>query len=215
MKTNSFCTLLFLFLSTTVFAQHKHKKEIWIDRFDFEIVNFETKQINTKTPRGEVWVAFNDITSNGESVIKRSFDMYDKSHGGVLNLSYTLKQGASKDDPYVGIFCSIEKGTYPDSIMYVAYDYKGSGHSFMFRTSDIKDFCYYKKDLPASTEWQSVLIPLTDLTQPSWGKKANFTPTELNGLQWFVQGKNNETGNLRIDNIRLVYSPTEISSLSK
>jgi hypothetical protein len=209
MKKIIFYFSLFVSCASTVLAQNKHQKEdVWIDRFDFE-ANAH-KHSNNANLKGEPWVSITDYTVEGESMLSKLYPVDDKEHGKVLELKYTLTQGKSKDNPFVAVVCAVQAANYPQHIVYVAYDFKGPEHTFLFNTSDVKDYNYFKKLVPASKEWTTVLIPLTDLQQAqNIGKPITFNPDALNGLEWLIQGKSGDTGSLILDNIRLVYTPIE------
>lgn len=195
------------------FAQDKHqKKDVWVDRFDFETSPNSTFSYakNNQTVRGETWTAFTDYTLQGESTVSKLYTISDSEHGKVMELQYNLSAGQSTFPPYVGVFCSTQAETYPKHIVYVAYDFKGPYHSFIYATSDITDYNYYRKSVPPSAEWKTVMIPLSELKQENVnGKIVTFDPEKLNGIEWIIQGKDGEKGSLIIDNIRFVYTPIE------
>ena len=209
MKKIIFYLSLFSICTVHAFAQNKHAKaDVWIDRFDFETNGLRTS--NNQTLRGESWISLNDNNLNGESIVSRIFPIDDKEHGKVLELKYTLNQGQSKYNPYVALFCPLQANTYPSHIVYIAYDYKGPSHLFLFNTNDVKDNNHFKKEVASSKDWTTVMIPLSELKQaPGVGKQIPFNPDELNGLEWLVQGITGDTGSLMIDNIRFVYTPIE------
>ena len=217
MKKIVFYFSLFVLSSISVIAQNKHAKaDVWIDRFDFEGPG--SKTFNRKTLRGENWLTLTDKDNNGASTIQPNFTTSDKEHGKVLELNYTLTQGELKYDPYVGVYCNTQASTYPKHIVYVAYDYKGPKHAFQFCTNDITDYNFYRKNVPASAEWTTILIPLTELkrsTDFGNGEKVALNPEELKALQWFIQGKTGETGTLLLDNIRFVYTPIETKNYTE
>ncbi len=200
---------LFFSYTITAFAQNKHSKEdVWIDRFDIEA--HSDKHANNQTSRGEFWVSLTDYTLEGESMLSKLYPVDNKEHGKVLELKYTLAQGKSKSNPFVAVVCAVQAASYPQHVVYVAYDFKGPDHTFLFNTTDVKDNNYFRKMIPASKEWTTVLIPLTDLQQAqNIGKQIAFNPDALNGLEWMIQGKSGDTGSLMLDNIRLVYTPIE------
>jgi hypothetical protein len=209
MKKIIFYFSLFLLCTVSAMAQNKHAKaDVWIDRFDFE--GYGLRSSNQNTLRGETWKSFSDNDINGVSSITRNYSIPDKEHGKVLELNYTLTQGEAKYAPYVGVYCNLQASTYPEHIVYIAYDYKGSQHALQYCTNDVKDFNYYKKDIPASEQWTTVLVPVSELQQTSGsGTKVPLNMKELNALSWLIQGKTGDTGSLMIDNIRFVYTPIE------
>ncbi|MDB5255913.1 MAG: Carbohydrate binding family 11 [Chitinophagaceae bacterium] len=211
MKKIIFYFSLFSVCSINAFSQKTHTKEdVWIDRFDFEGAG--SKTFNRNTLRGETWLTLSDVDNKGASTISPNFIISDKEHGKVLQVNYTLNQGELKYDPYVGIYCTTRASSYPKHIVYVAYDYKGPKHAFQFCTNDVTDYNYYRKNVPASEEWTTILIPIADLEQsPDFGngEKPPLHAEELKALQWFIQGKAGDTGSLLIDNIRFVYTPIE------
>jgi peptidoglycan/xylan/chitin deacetylase (PgdA/CDA1 family) len=209
-------TITFLFsivITTVLSAQTKKEKplpnvtasEIWIDRFD----NTTGKCITS----GD-WFNFTDKSNGGNSKIspediKTAYKtISERDNTTALVYQYTLNKGEYKWEPYVGIGISIIDSNISvsiENIKGIAYDYKGAKHSFIYQLSSVKDYAHYKKSVPESEEWRTMIIPVTELKQPvGWGKPVEFTPQLIEALEWIAIGKTGDTGTICIDNVRLL-----------
>ncbi|HSZ26288.1 MAG TPA: polysaccharide deacetylase family protein [Cytophagaceae bacterium] len=206
-------SLLVLFSVERIIAQQKKTKplptitstEIWIDRFD---------NPNGKSLLGGDWYTFTDKSNGGISKIfpEEIKNVYKNNAKGdstnFLQFQFQLDKGRYQWEPYIGLGVSIIDSLIAvgiDNLEGIAYDYKGSKHSFVYQLSSVKDYAHYMKKIPGSVEWKTVVLPISELKQPSgWGKPVPFNPSFIEALQWTVLGKTGDTGILCIDNVRLL-----------
>lgn len=188
---------LIILCSTILFEQNK--KEVWIDRFD---------KANSKTLANGDWYTFSDKTNGGESTIVTDYKK-DASGNQFLEFSYLLQKGKCQWTPYATMACNVSGKQIPSGIQAIAYEFKGSEHSFIFNSDNIKDYAYYQKLIPASQEWRTVIIYIEAVNQPYWGQKNSFNLEELSALSWQVNGQSGDSGKVAIDNVRLLYTPIE------
>ena len=215
-KNNAlFCTAVAIYIFTSsdfLFAQSKKKdalpkvtsSEIWIDRFDAS---------SEKSILGTYWFIFTDNATEGKSRIspndiKEAYQTTSSGNNtGSLKFNYTLDKGNYKWDPYVGIGISIVDSNVSvglDNIKGVAYKYKGNRHTLSYCLNSVSDYAHYQRVVPESENWKTIIIPISELRQPSWGKKVEFNLSLIKALQWTISGKTGDTGTLCIDNIRLL-----------
>jgi len=196
-----------------VFSQDKKTKpsqnitanEIWIDRFD---------NATGKALTGGNWFTYNDKPNLGasqifpEDVTKAYKRFPERKDDMGIDLSYKLNKADFKWEPFVGVGVNIADSNITvglNSIKGVAYDYKGSGHYFIFQTSTIKDYAHYRRMVPASEEWKTMIIPISELRQPnSWGKPVEFDPTMIEAFQWLMLGVTGDSNTISIDNVRFL-----------
>jgi hypothetical protein len=208
----SISIILFLTLSNTVFAQNKKPKsvpnitssEIWIDRFDSPTGKAITK--------GN-WFTFNDGSNGGKSQIfpseiKKAYKNIPVLNSMAFEFSYKLDKGNYQWEPYVGAGVSIIDSNISvniENIKGIAYDYIGARHTVMFQLSSVKDYAHYKRMVPESEEWKTMVIPISEFRQPNaWGKPVEFDARLIEGLQWTIIGRTGDSGSLCIDNVRLL-----------
>lgn len=176
-------------------------KGLWID-------NFEKK--TSKSLQGGNWFFITDSSNKGASKIQpRLFEnayRFDSSlKSNVIGFSYALHKGDFQW-PYIGLNLETKATQFKSLSMVkgVAYRYKGAAHTFIYLTSEINDYSHYRRMVPESDEWTTILIPFSELRQPVWGKKQEFFHTSLEGLQWQVQGFEGDTGTVYLDEIRMI-----------
>ena len=207
-----FFVALFLLTTTTIFAQDKKAKpfptitssEIWIDRFD----NSTGKAIT-----GGDWYMFTDNPNLAKSKIfpsdiKQAYKIIPSRNNNIaFEYSYALDKGDYKWDPYIGVGIAIVDSNISvslENIKGIAYDYIGSKHTFVYLLASVKDYAHYQKIISGSTEWKTIIIPITELKQSGWGKPIEFNPALIQALQWMITGRTADTGRLCIDNVHLL-----------
>ncbi|MDB5256885.1 MAG: family metalloprotease protein [Chitinophagaceae bacterium] len=199
-----FFSLSFIFavaLLTNLPVQAQRTEPLWIDQFN---------EANNKTLLNENWFTFNDQPDKGASKIHQDYFKDPLRKDQVILFSYTLEKDKCKWNPYTALACSLSTRQLDlTGLEGFAYEFKGKSHSFMFRTSDVKDFAFYQITIPESKEWTTVMIPFTTLTQPTWGATALFDKQNSHSLAWLVQSNNNDSGMVQLDNIRMVYDIDE------
>ena len=192
-KTLAICFLLF----SSIIVKAQHSQEVYIDQFEKE---------NSQSLLNTDWFTFTDKINQGGSTIDKSYVKTD-SKNQAIRFSYHLKQGQWQWAPYAAMACNLTLKQVPPGIKAIAYEFKGKEHSFIFRNNSVKDFGFYQKLIPESNEWTTVTIPISALEQPHWAKSVVFNETDLNALVWQVAGKSNDSGEVMLDNIRLLYTP--------
>lgn len=198
---NSFLAF-FLILFSSIVLKAQNKKDFWIDRFD---------KANSKTLTKGEWYTYSDKTRGGGSIILPN---YKKAPSGEMyyEFSYSLQKENWQFTPYAAIACKVSGKQIPTGVQAIAYDFKGSEHSFIFLADNIKDYANYLKVIPASNDWTTVIIPIAALRQPNWGQKVRFSAEDLNGFSWQIDGKSNDSGKVAFDNVRLLYTPQHVIS---
>ncbi|MBO9703140.1 MAG: hypothetical protein J7604_23200 [Sporocytophaga sp.] len=165
------------------------------------------QKINSMTINKSAWKTFTDIDNGGGSIIKFSYQKENKSKEINLNVQYKLEQGNWQWAPYAAITCNLTSKEIPTGVQAVAYEFKGSSHNFVYRCDNIKDYAFYERNIPESKEWSTVTIPISELTQPSWGARKPLSEADLNSLAWQVIGLSGDSGSFSIDNVRFLYTP--------
>ncbi|HWZ21935.1 MAG TPA: polysaccharide deacetylase family protein [Cytophagaceae bacterium] len=207
-----FFVALFLLVTTATFSQDKKTKplpiitssEIWIDRFD---------NPTGKALTGGNWYMFTDNPNLAKSkvfpeALKQAYkNIPSRNNDNAFEYRYALDKGDYKWEPYVGVgvtFVDSNTTVNLENIKGIAYDYIGSRHTLVYALASVKDYAHYQKITPGSDEWKTIIIPISELKQPSWGKPVEFSPEIIQALQWTISGKTGDTGRLCIDNIRLL-----------
>jgi hypothetical protein len=172
------------------------------------------------------WFSYNDVKDTAQSTITPL--LTDSTHvvpdvmtaGGsnssakAMKVTYTLKKGKFKYQPYVGVGFALSpdrKSIDVSSSTGFRFSYKGT-----FGKTDtcaLKLECDaiteagadYSYTLVPSTGWKEVQVLWADFLQPQWAK----TPTPLDKkhvpkIQWQIQGNDKSTGELWLDDIHLI-----------
>ncbi len=192
---------LILILNSFFLQLFAQKGEVLIDNFD--------KATGVSIPGG-TWSGYTDKPNQGASVffpadIKSAYYMDTVRNSQALKFSYKLNKGGFKWEPYISLTLAINTTQLaPGIIKAIAYDFKGSSHNLIYELEDVTDYAHYKKAVPASKEWTTVIIPFTELQQPGWGKKVEFSANDLSALDWMVMGQTGDSGTICLDNIRFL-----------
>ncbi len=177
---------------------------IWIDRFD--------KAQGVALTKGK-WYTYTDLPNEGESKIREDSItqcyVMDEKNNPVFHFSYLLNKGDNRWDPYVVAGVELLDSQLSSSkagfIKGIAYEFKGSKHTFIFRSSLVQDYAHFQKVIPESETWTTIIIPYEELRQPVyWGRRVEFEKSTVQALEWMVMGKTNDTGSVYIDNVRLL-----------
>lgn len=172
---------------------------IWISHFE----NLSDSAIYIDT----TWYFYDDAPAKGESKL-RNYSFYEslknEKNNHYLTVQFKLKKAANPNYPFTGIGVNLKPNTHlaPEKIKGIIYDYKGYNHYLIVKQSDVKDYANYQSFLSESTTWKRDTILFTQLIQPSWGKKVEFDFSKAIGIDWFFTGSDQESGSLKIDNIR-------------
>lgn len=201
-----FSSLLYTCTSTSTSKNTSHHKfsGIWIDRFD---------QANGVALTKGKWYTYTDLPNEGESkIIQDSITkcyVMDEKNNQVFHFSYLLNKGDNRWDPYVVAGVELLDSQLSSSkaafIKGIAYEFKGSKHTLIFRSSLVQDYAHFQKVIPESENWTTVIIPYEELRQPVyWGRRVEFEKSTVQAIEWMVMGKTNDTGSVYIDNVRLL-----------
>jgi uncharacterized protein len=183
--------------SNPAHAQYKNDT-LWIDKFD---------QVKLKTLTNANWYTYSDKATDGGSSITLDYSMDTELKSQVLTCSYKLNKKNWKYDPYATMACHLKGKEIYYGIQAIAYEFKGSAHTLMFRTKNIKDYAFYRKTINKSETWTTVTIPIAELKQPKyWGSPKRLILSELEGLAWQADGASGDSGYIAIDNVRLIYN---------
>jgi len=189
---------------TGLIGHSQNKKDLVIDRFSKN--NFKT------LTKGD-WFSFTDKGDGGESTIVTKYEK-DGQGNQFYGFTYTLQKGHYPWVPFAAMACHVSGKQMPAGVQAISYQFKGNEHSFILHSDNVKDFAFYQKVIPASKEWTTVIIPLTSLRQPKWGKKVSFNEQEMNALCWQVIGTSNDSGKVAIDDVQLLYTPQHVINKS-
>ena len=182
----------------------QNKKYLTIDCFDK--ANYRSSKINQ-------WGTYSDSSHGGGTHTILSYFKDKKVKSQVLHFSYTLLKKDWEYKPYAGISCSINSTTLPETFIYgIAYEFKGNKHTFNYLSSSVTDNCNFKKQIPESKEWTTVIIPFSELKQDSWGLQIPFNYFDLTGFTWLFSGNDHDTGSVFIENIRFLRSEKNSSN---
>ncbi len=179
-------------------------KSIWIDRF---------QTTDGLTAFKSHWFGGTDASNGGKSMIlpidlKSAIESKEaNSSDKVQHIRYKLNKGTFTWDPYISWGTATKPADWaitPDSIVAIAYDYKGAAHSLIWQLSSVEDYANYQKPLAESAEWTTALIPVKNLKQPSWGRTVDKDISKTTGFLWQVMGKTGDSADVYIDNVRLI-----------
>ena len=138
--------------------------------------------------------------STGGSKASPKFAAHISGHYGksiapwpYAQLTGTLNAGGTATD--LSAFKSLEFWVKGD----------GKTYSVILARAAVEDYCNFRADFKAGTEWSKVTINLTDFKQPSWGRQVPF---KLSDILYFSFTPNadfsDEDFNLWVDDITLV-----------
>lgn len=188
------------------------------------IFNAELTQENM-TQMSTFWFSFNDATASsdptkcGSSVVTplsteaNPFTMSTTGYDGTgkaAMIEYTLEGAAALGyNPFVGMGLNFDKTAG------VAFDMTGStGISFWIKSdskvyfeveqSNITDACDFFKYLPVYSDWTLVELTWDELAQYTWGTQVSWDLTKLTKCQWKVQELDGETGQVWIDQVKIL-----------
>ena len=162
---------------------------------------------------GGAWYQYDDSSNGGKSVLTFT----GAAAGGIamngpgyqslrsMEISYTFDQGTYAYTPYLGFgVWFADKAAPMDASAYVgiAYTYHGGAHRARIETFEVTDYNYFGMDLPASTDWKTVIVPFTQIHQESWGTiPATFNPKNLGNVSFQVRGATGTQDKLWMDNL--------------
>lgn len=156
---------------------------------------------------GGNWYAYNDGENGGKSSIT---NIYDNTLGGyVVNFTQAddatngtagfaglngivWNQGTYEYEPFVALGVNLNadtsKGIDLSNCTALSYHYKGSAHTLKVQDGKVTDFAYHKKEFEDSDAWTTVVVPWSDLQQPSWGEPVDLNNANIKKIAWEVVG---------------------------
>jgi endoglucanase len=180
------------------------------------IDDFEDGDSQTTFP-DKSWFQYNDSSNGGKSVLTFTGAVA----GGIamngagyqstrsLDISYTFDQGTSLYQPYLGFgVWFADRPTPFDASIYVgiAYTYRGGAHRAKIENFEVTDYDFFGMDVPASADWNTVIVPFTQIHQEGWGIKTAFNPKNVGNVSFQVKGATGGQGALSIDNLMFLTS---------
>jgi predicted alpha/beta superfamily hydrolase len=187
----------------TVLLSYAQKKNITNN----DVVCFDNFEHTSQASTPVNWFTYNDNTLSGKSTGTNQIIKDSASQNQYIQFTYTLDQAKCKWAPYAALSSTIASDVLPNGMQAISYRFKGNAHMLVVKTSNIKDYCYYNIDIPASAVWTMVTIPISELRQPSWGTQVNLDIHTFEGLSWQITGKTQDTGTVSVDDVNLLYSP--------
>jgi hypothetical protein len=160
-----------------------------------------------------LWYTYTDVSNKGESKITQDsiaqFYTTDSSGNQVYRYSYILDKGDNRWNPYVVSGVALVDSQLSSSkapfMKGIAYEFKGSKHTLVFRSSLVTDYAHFQEVIPESETWTTIIVPYDDFKQPVyWGKRVAFDKSTIQGIEWMVTGASGDTGSIFIDNVRLL-----------
>ncbi len=210
-QTEIDAALATLQLAEKTFAKAINANETMIFDADMEQENM--------TYMATYWFSFNDSEPGGSSVITplsseaEPFTMSTPGANGsgkAAMMEYTLN--GSKDlgyNAFVGMGMNFKEPAGKP------FDMTGSkGISFQMKNdspvyfeveqTDITDACDFYIYLPVHSNWELIELSWSDLAQYSWGVQVTWDLTKLTKCQWKVQEADGTTGQVWVDDVKVL-----------
>jgi len=175
------------------------------------IDDFENGDGEAVWPNGG-WYAYDDTSNGGASTIAfpgsvgeeivMSGPGYESEHS--LEVAFTFDQGDLTYDPYVGWGVYLADETAPldvSAYVGVGYTYKGKAHRVRVETFEVTDYDFLGMEVRAASDWKTVVVPFTRLSQEGWGEEVTFNPASVGSVSFQARGATGTEGKLDIDNI--------------
>jgi endoglucanase len=165
---------------------------------------------------GGVWYTYNDNSNGGKSTVQ-PYPLFSFTTGGAsgsanaIKVSYTIDKGSLTYPGFVGVGCYLNsdqtKLTDLSNASSISFYYKGSSSRFRIETSDITDYDFFGKVIPASSSWTRITVKFSDLTR-EWGV-GTINLAHVTKISWQVQGPNG-SGEIWLDSITIDGIKTQI-----
>ena len=159
------------------------------------------------TTAGQPWSASADQNNLGSEA---TFAVVD---GGKVGKAahFTGKVGRNvKPWPWVSLSTGIASGAKGDmsGVKAVRFWVKGDGKKYRLALmrEAVTDYANFHKEFDAPTEWTQMEIPLSSLSQASWGVPVAKAWNDVRALE-FAALTAESTFDIRIDNVELVIEP--------
>ncbi|MBN2037884.1 MAG: hypothetical protein JW768_14175 [Chitinispirillaceae bacterium] len=169
---------------------------------------------------GGKWLSYNDVSEGGLSTVTplasetQLFPMADGGANGSLKaakITYTLNQGSNQYNPFVGFGFWLKPNTPGDTTLDISaasgltFYFKGAECDVRIETTNITDFGYYFKRIPAAADWTLVSLKKTDMAQATWADSKPFDLTKATKIAWQTPntGVTGNSGSIWVDDIHL------------
>lgn len=164
---------------------------------------------------GAVWSAEADSNNLGS---KANFELKDGGADGSGKAGYFfghLGKNPQAPYPWVALSVGFNPGSSPtdvSAVKAVRFMVKGDGKRYRFTLSRaaVTDYANFRYEFDVGKDWKQVEIPLSKLSQPSWGKQIPVEWTDVRQIQLapVTEGADFE---LYIDDFELVLDPSKPS----
>ncbi len=124
-----------------------------------------------------------------------------------LQLEFTFDQNNLTYAPFIGFGVTLGTTSNPydaSGFESVSYTYKGPAHIIRLELTEVTDYDEFGTNVPASTEWKTVTLPINTFVQEGWGKPVTFNPALVRNLSFQVRGKTGDTGKILVDDVKFV-----------
>ena len=157
------------------------------------------------------WYPFTDQTNGGDSVITTppdgvtGIEMVGEGYASPtsMQIDATFDQGSLTYPPYIGVSVNVADVDWT-TFAGVTYVYHGPAHTIRLETTDVKDYDFHGKKLPAASQWTAVEIRLDEVAQEGWGEPVAFDPAHVQNLSFHEQGTTGDSSSLVIDDLTAV-----------
>ncbi len=171
-----------------------------IDAQDRMLENFDGKSA------GYDFYSYTDSTDGGKS--KGNTSITSGENKSIL-FTYSLDKGKYEWEPYASCDMGIWKKLDASGYEGFRYRYRGAKHAIAVMTDEVKDYCWWETNQPATDGWKTVTVSFkNDLFQPNWGVAVPFSAGKISGFSWRVNGETGESGTVEIDDIELLQKVT-------
>ncbi len=164
---------------------------------------------------GGVWAAGSDTLNMGT---KANFELKDggaDGSGKAGHFSGFLPKGAAPNWPWVSLGVGFNPGNSPtdvSAVKAIRFMTKGDGRKYRLRLTRaaVTDYAHFGAEFEAGKDWKQVEIPLSKMTQQSWGKQIPVEWKDVKQLE-IVPVTEGADYDIYIDNIELVLDPSKPS----
>ena len=133
------------------------------------------------------------------------------SSAKAAKITYSLNQGTNQYNPFVGLGFWLKPNIPGDTTLNISaasgltFYFKGDQCDVRVETTNITDFGYYFKRIPAAANWTLVSLKWSDMAQAIWANAKPFDLTKATKIAWQTPdiGKTGDAGSLSIDEIHL------------
>lgn len=155
---------------------------------------------------GTQWGTFTDAGNQGKSTAKLAVAAGDGS-SKALSAEYVLSKGDYPYDPFIGVTLALRPdGSALDLSRFAAVRvrYRGPARTLRLETSDVADYDFHGFLLPATADWQTLEIKLTEFQQQGWGKTVPFDASHVSRVSFHLTAPSGSTGALEVEELTLL-----------